>query len=1356
MKTNFRRRQFLILLAFALIPLLFALVVALPGARRAAEQRMLEQLEVVTELFANQIEAQLVDTRNTTALLSTQTPPQQLLQAYLDNPSPQTKTELIQHLQKAVELHSGVSAITILSPDTGTVLLSTDPKKSTRQYDNLDSLLQQAKHASDVVFTVAYALDGSAPLLVAAVPIRAEDNSVLAVEMVCINLDILTASIEKSVTNLDTGRTYLIDNVGRLLSPAPIIPPARRYMVLHTLAAEQLRAGKSGAATYFDAQGNAVAGGYRWLPDLGIGIIVEMDRAIITDSLYRILLWSLLLVLAMMILAGLAARRLNVWLMSPLTQLTEAAHAVQKGNLGFRIKTPSDDEFGQVAVAFNQMADELEASHRTLAQQVQARTAELQAANRRLQQEIEERIHIEAELRQSEARFRAAFLASPDSVTITRLDNGQYVEVNNSFTQITGFTYDETIGKTALDINIWANPADRQYMVNVLREHGEIRDFETKFRAKDGSFIDSELFARVIPIQGMPHIVVIARDISYLKQTERALRESETRYRNIFENSPVSLWEEDFSAVKAYLESLQATGVKDIPTYLRENLDVVEKCASLVRILDVNRATLSLFAAQSKEQLMADLTQIFLPETYPVFTEQIVALWQQRRYSVVEQVEQTLTGQKIYVRVSVSPAPGYEESLERVFVSVQDMTVQVRAQQAIQKHNQELSLLNHIIAASALEMDETPIFETACHELAHVFNATRAAVFIADETMTTATLAAEYRDSRLSSIRDWNIPVQQNFLFRYLVAHQAPLLVGDTEKDTRFAEHKALLRKYHIGAFMLCPIIINGRIIGAMGVATETPRHFAAQDVNLLWSVADQISSVLTRIRLSAEHQRLVAAIEQIGESLIITDTDTRIVYVNPAFEKTTGYTRHEVVGESVEILYSTDDDQWRERWRAVADGLVWQGQVVTKTKDNTRVIEDEVLSPLRDKTQEMVGFVSVRRDITRELELENQYHQAQKMDAIGRLTSGVAHDFNNVLTAINGFAELMLRRLKPDDWEYAMVTGILKSGQRAAGLVRQLLLFSRKTTANPQVMDLNAAVIEMQTMLRRVIGENIEFNTNLAADLWYIKADPAQIEQVIVNLVVNARDALPNGGHLFVQTVNQVVEPEYIRHDLDMPAGKYVLLSVADDGVGIPPSVREHIFEPFFTTKEKGKGTGLGLATVYGIIHQHGGFITVDSEVGQGTTFNIYLPAVPNAGSVATAPKKEPPQEIADVSGTETILVVEDEVAVREMTVRVLQQSGYTVFSAADGMEGLSVAEKYLDRLDAILTDVVMPKLNGKAMAEEIIAKKTSIKILFMSGYLSDVAFDDGSVFGSMKLLEKPFSPAELLQFVRRGLDTL
>lgn len=1354
MKTNFRQRQFLILLVFALIPLLVLLFVAMPGARQLAEKRTQAELSVVGNLLVRQVETNLSEVEHTARLLAIQPAPKKLLQAYLNNPSAENKAALLQVMRNSVTVHRDVNAISIISPTTGKILLSTD-EGHVYNYSDIEKILQSTANSAEVTFTVAFTIDGSAPMLAATTPIRSDNGTLMAISVACINLDTIAAGLTESAANLDTGRAYLIDGNGRLLTVPPSLPDVRRYSVIHTTAAEQLRAGKSGVSDYYDAAGKPVIGAYRWLPQLNLGIIVELDHGQVTESLYSMLFFSLLLVLGMMIFVVIAARFLNNRLMEPLMSLTEAANAFRQERFSHRITVLSDDEFGQVAQAFNQMAERLEESYQNLTTQVQARTTELQSANQRLQREIEDRIRIETELRQSEERFRTAFSAAPDSVTITGVEDGRYVEVNDAFLQITGYTRDEVIGKTSADINIWVNTDDRRPLVQALRENGELRDYEVSFRLKDGSIIDTIMSARLIPIQGEPHIIIFARDISALKQAQQALRESEERYHGIFENSPVSLWEEDFSAVKAYLETLQAAGITDIPGYLRENLDAVEKCASLVKILDINRATLSVFGAASKEELLASLLPLFLPETYPVFAEQIIALWEQKPFFVADQTEKNLDGQKILVRVSVSPAPGSETSLKRVFISIQDMTVQVRAQQALEKRNQELSLLNRIIASAALDMDETGIFETTCYELAEIFGAERAAVFMTDESMTVALPAAEHRtDSSFRSIRGWRIPVQQNFLFRYLVSHQAPLLVEDAITDTRFAEYRSLLNHYRIGAFMLCPIVVDSKIVGTIGVAAETPRKFSAQDVNLLWSVADQISGILARIRLAAEHQRLVAAIEQIAESLIITDTDANISYVNPTFERVTGYSRREVLGKSVKILYPADAE-WHKRWRAVAKGQVWQGQITSITKNGERMVEDETLNPLRDAERNIVGIVAVRRDITRELELENQYYQAQKMDAIGRLTGGVAHDFNNVLTAINGFAELMLRRLEPDAWEYSMVNGILKSGQRAAGLVRQLLLFSQKKTAKPRLIDLNTAVGDMQKMLQRIIGEDIEFSTNLAADLWKVKADPTQIEQVVVNLVVNARDALPDGGHLTIETVNREVEPKYIRHDLEMPAGKYVQILVTDDGTGIPASARDHIFEPFFTTKEKGKGTGLGLATVYGIIHQHNGFITVDSEVGRGTTFNIYLPAVFEDEIDTTNDETPPHPQQMDVSGTETILVVEDEVSVREMAVRVLRQAGYTVYAAANGIEGLAEAEAHLHKLDVVLTDVVMPKMNGKVMAEEIYKRNHDIKILFMSGYLSDIAFEHDSPFADFKLLEKPFSPSDLLHFVRRGLDT-
>jgi len=381
---------------------------------------------------------------------------------------------------------------------------------------------------------------------------------------------------------------------------------------------------------------------------------------------------------------------------------------------------------------------------------------------------------------------------------------------------------------------------------------------------------------------------------------------------------------------------------------------------------------------------------------------------------------------------------------------------------------------------------------------------------------------------------------------------------------------------------------------------------------------------------------------------------------------------------------------------------------------------------------------------------LEEQYRQAQKMEAVGRLTAGIAHDFNNLLTAINGFAELTRHELLPDDPLHEMVEKILHSGRRAADLVRQLLAFSRKQIIEPQVLDLNAVVADMEKMLRRIIGEDIELRTSPAPDLWPVKVDPTQIGQVVANLAVNARDAMPDGGQLIIETANVVLDTEGVADHLETQPGEYVMLSVSDTGVGMSDEVKDHLFEPFFTTKEPGKGTGLGLATVYGVIKQSGGDIRVHSQEDEGTTFRIYLPRVTE---ITPAPVRS--RGMADVpSGDETILLVEDDESVRDLTWRVLEGQGYTVLQAGNGQEAIQVAASHAGRIHLMVTDLVMPGMSGKALAEQLSQVRPDIKVLFISGYTDELIAEYGILEPGVTLLQKPFRPVELAHKVRQVLD--
>ena len=383
---------------------------------------------------------------------------------------------------------------------------------------------------------------------------------------------------------------------------------------------------------------------------------------------------------------------------------------------------------------------------------------------------------------------------------------------------------------------------------------------------------------------------------------------------------------------------------------------------------------------------------------------------------------------------------------------------------------------------------------------------------------------------------------------------------------------------------------------------------------------------------------------------------------------------------------------------------------------------------------------------------LEEQYYQAQKMDAIGRLLGGVAHDFSNLLMAINGFAELMQYRLELDDSNRQMVNHILNSGQRATDLIRQLLAFCRKQAIESKVLNLNVLVADLDKMLRRIIGEDIQIETILPPDLWPVKADPPQLEQIIVNLAVNARDAMPDGGKLTIETANVVLDEVYARQHLNIQPGSYILLAVSDTGIGMNQETKARIFEPFFTTKAQDKGIGLGLSTVYGIVKQNQGDIWVYSEEGRGTTFKIYLPRVEEAASLPTHAR----DRVEMPSGSETILLVEDDAQVRDLARSVLAGQGYTVLEARNGQEALQLAASHTGSIHLLLCDVVMPGMSGQAVTRQLSQTQPDLKLLFMSGYTDETIARHGKLDSGVAFLQKPFSPMVLARKVREVLDEL
>jgi len=561
-----------------------------------------------------------------------------------------------------------------------------------------------------------------------------------------------------------------------------------------------------------------------------------------------------------------------------------------------------------------------------------------------------------------------------------------------------------------------------------------------------------------------------------------------------------------------------------------------------------------------------------------------------------------------------------------------------------------------------------------------------------------------------------------------------------------------------VAAFYMIPLIPDAIAMPSLTKSLKQNKELNAQLERKLAELNGKTRELMeTNRELNLSESRFRVLVEHAPDAIVVYDaTQNSFVDANANAERLFGCSREELLASGPPRFYASAqpdglppaESMEKMIERALAGETLLFERAVHNAEGKDLLCEVRLARlPFTDRNLIRGSFI----DITERKKLEERLRQSQKMESVGRLAGGIAHDFNNLLTVITGYSELMLSQLEERSPLVKEVEEIKRAGERASSLTQQLLAFSRRQVLQPRVIDLNEVVSRVEKMLRRLIGEDVELRTVPGAGLWSVKADPGQIEQVLVNLVVNARDAMPGGGVLTIETGNVFLDEEYSLGHLPARSGHYVMLAVSDTGVGMDERTKSQVFEPFFTTKESGKGTGLGLSTVYGIVKQSGGYIWVYSEPGKGSTFKVYIPRTEERED---DPRKAVPP-VEDLRGEKTVLIVEDEESILKLSSAVLGGYGYSVLAAPGGEDGLRIAGKHEGEISLLLTDVVMPGMGGRELYERILQQRPKIKVLYMSGYTDKAIVRRGVLDPGTSFLQKPFSPISLARKVKEVLET-